>query len=222
VAATILVISDALLVRQTILEVLRRARFKRVVAIAGAQVPGWFDAGGGDAVALAFVDLHNMDRVGTRNASRELLAALRARWPRISVAALGWELQLAAHSRLAEVLLPLRRADGAALVQVARAATSRPRAPGPPACEQPVAPWPELSARERQVLDWLSIGADNLKIAAQIGISERSVKAHITNLFRKLGVENPAELALLGREAGFGVSPVADPPFRADARRVAG
>jgi two-component system, NarL family, nitrate/nitrite response regulator NarL len=60
-----------------------------------------------------------------------------------------------------------------------------------------------LSLRERQVLSLIGAGADNLKIAAQLDISERTVKAHVTGLYRKTQVENRTQLAILAREAGL-------------------
>jgi DNA-binding NarL/FixJ family response regulator len=60
-----------------------------------------------------------------------------------------------------------------------------------------------LSLRERQVLSLIGAGADNLKIAAQLGISERTVKAHVTSLYRKSQVENRTQLAILAREIGL-------------------
>ena len=65
-----------------------------------------------------------------------------------------------------------------------------------------------LSARERQVLTYLSAGADNLKISICLKISERTVKAHVSSLYRKLGQENRTQLALLARQ--LGVRPAAD------------
>lgn len=59
-----------------------------------------------------------------------------------------------------------------------------------------------LSDREREVLAYLSVGADNLQIAAMLRISERTVKAHVSSLYRKLGQENRTQLALLARQSG--------------------
>jgi DNA-binding NarL/FixJ family response regulator len=66
----------------------------------------------------------------------------------------------------------------------------------------------QLSPRESEVLSYVSAGADNLKIATMLGISERTVKAHVSSLYRKLGQENRTQLALLARE--LGVRPAAD------------
>ena len=65
-----------------------------------------------------------------------------------------------------------------------------------------------LSAREREVLGYVAAGADNLKIASLLGISERTVKAHVSSLYRKLSQENRTQLALLARQ--LGVRPMAN------------
>jgi two-component system nitrate/nitrite response regulator NarL len=61
----------------------------------------------------------------------------------------------------------------------------------------------QLSVREREVLSFISAGADNLKIASHLGISERTVKAHVSSLYRKLNQENRTQIALLARELGI-------------------
>jgi two-component system nitrate/nitrite response regulator NarL len=60
-----------------------------------------------------------------------------------------------------------------------------------------------LSAREREVLAYVSAGIDNEKIAGQLQVSERTVKAHVSNLYRKLEQENRTQLALLARKMGI-------------------
>ena len=47
---------------------------------------------------------------------------------------------------------------------------------------------PELTPRQRDILRWLSSGADNSTIARHLRISERAVKAHISNLLAALAV----------------------------------
>jgi two-component system nitrate/nitrite response regulator NarL len=66
-----------------------------------------------------------------------------------------------------------------------------------------------LTMRERQVLGYLALGDDNLKIAAMLGLSERTVRAHVSGLYRKLGSENRAQLALLARRYGVRAEPPA-------------
>lgn len=59
-----------------------------------------------------------------------------------------------------------------------------------------------LTLREREVLGYVAAGADNLQIAARLGITERTVKAHVSNLYRKLGVNNRVEMAMLALQLG--------------------
>ena len=73
----------------------------------------------------------------------------------------------------------------------------------------PVNPRPPLTDRERQVLDLLLTARSNREIASQLGIEERTVKAHVGRLMRKAGAENRTELSMLalshppGPGAGF-------------------
>ncbi len=59
-----------------------------------------------------------------------------------------------------------------------------------------------LTPRECEVLVHVADGQDNLKIAVQLGITERTVKAHVGALLRKLGAENRVQLAVLAIRAG--------------------
>ncbi|GAA2060681.1 LuxR C-terminal-related transcriptional regulator [Streptomyces carpaticus] len=54
-----------------------------------------------------------------------------------------------------------------------------------------------LTRRETQVLALLASGQPNRSLARQLGISERTVRAHITSLTRKLGIPTRIEAALL-------------------------
>ena len=60
-----------------------------------------------------------------------------------------------------------------------------------------------LSARERQVLAWVAAGADNGDIAQSLQITERTVTAHVSSLYRKLRQDNRTQLALLARQLGI-------------------
>ncbi len=53
---------------------------------------------------------------------------------------------------------------------------------------------PQLTDREQEVFDLLAGGLSNRGIAERLGISERTVKAHVSNLFDKHGVRNRTEL----------------------------
>lgn len=59
---------------------------------------------------------------------------------------------------------------------------------------------PELSAREREVLAFLSTGATNREIAEALHVSSETVKKHAAALYRKLGVRNRTEAAQFAPE----------------------
>lgn len=67
-----------------------------------------------------------------------------------------------------------------------------------------VAEFPELTEREREVLDHLAAGLANPAIAQQLGLSAKTVSNHVTNVFAKLQVANRAEAIIRAREAGLG------------------
>jgi DNA-binding NarL/FixJ family response regulator len=50
-----------------------------------------------------------------------------------------------------------------------------------------------LTAREHDVLEWLALGLSNRAIAERLGISEHTVKFHVTSIYGKLGVSSRAE-----------------------------
>lgn len=82
----------------------------------------------------------------------------------------------------------------------------------------PLSPLRDLSSREREVLACIAGGADNMQISELLKISERTVKAHVSSLYRKLAQKNRTQLALLARQIGVrppeGLSggPPAPPP----------
>jgi pimeloyl-ACP methyl ester carboxylesterase/DNA-binding CsgD family transcriptional regulator len=61
-----------------------------------------------------------------------------------------------------------------------------------------------LSPRERQVLALIAEGFSNAQIAAQLSISEKTVRNHVSNLFDKLGVWTRAQAIVFARDRGFG------------------
>lgn len=60
-----------------------------------------------------------------------------------------------------------------------------------------------LTARQIEILAFLSEGKPNKSIANILGLSEKTVKAHITVIFKTLNVENRTQAALAGRKAGL-------------------
>jgi DNA-binding CsgD family transcriptional regulator len=61
--------------------------------------------------------------------------------------------------------------------------------------ERPKYGWESLTPGERQVVDLATDGSTNPQIAAQLLISRETVKSHLANVYRKLGVNNRSALA---------------------------
>ncbi|MGH9209230.1 MAG: response regulator [Acidimicrobiales bacterium] len=59
-----------------------------------------------------------------------------------------------------------------------------------------------LSDREREVLELMASGANNIEIAEALIVSERTVKSHIGAIFSKLGVRDRAGAIVVAYEAG--------------------
>jgi DNA-binding NarL/FixJ family response regulator len=53
-----------------------------------------------------------------------------------------------------------------------------------------------ITPRERQIVQLLSAGASNKEIAKKLNVTERTVKAHLTAIFKKLGISGRLQLAL--------------------------
>ncbi|MCD4802953.1 MAG: response regulator transcription factor [Anaerolineales bacterium] len=60
-----------------------------------------------------------------------------------------------------------------------------------------------LTEREIEVLNGVAAGERNKEIAYRLGISERTIKAHLTHIFNKLGVDSRAGAVAVGAENGL-------------------
>jgi DNA-binding NarL/FixJ family response regulator len=74
-------------------------------------------------------------------------------------------------------------------------------APKPPVPQQT---FPELSDREREILDLITQGASNAEIAHRLVLSPKTVRNHVSNIFSKLQVADRAHAIIRGRDAGLG------------------
>jgi pimeloyl-ACP methyl ester carboxylesterase/DNA-binding CsgD family transcriptional regulator len=61
-----------------------------------------------------------------------------------------------------------------------------------------------LTGREGEILERIAQGLDNAQIAAHLGMSEKTVRNHITHIFDKIGVENRSQAIVRARERGLG------------------
>ena len=64
-------------------------------------------------------------------------------------------------------------------------------------------PGPSLTPREQTVLEHVARGLGNKQIAARLGISERTVKFHVSSVFAKLGAGNRTEAVTRAAQAGL-------------------
>jgi DNA-binding NarL/FixJ family response regulator len=72
----------------------------------------------------------------------------------------------------------------------------------------PPQPFPELTAREREILALIAQGYNNTEIAEALTLSRKTVRNHISNIFSKLQVADRARAIVRAREAGLGYEPV--------------
>ncbi|WP_019630371.1 response regulator transcription factor [Actinomadura atramentaria] len=66
------------------------------------------------------------------------------------------------------------------------------------------AAFPQLTDREREVLELIAQGRGNADIAATLFLSQKTVRNHVSNIFMKLHVADRAQAIVLAREAGLG------------------
>lgn len=118
----------------------------------------------------------------------------------------------AEHPGLHVILLasPLRQAADASVViestGVERAAAVMSLVPALRTGSEDKAPhkhWSRITARQRDVMRWLSVGLDNAAIGQRLRIGERAVKAHVSSLLDLFGLDNRTQLALLADRAGL-------------------
>jgi len=58
----------------------------------------------------------------------------------------------------------------------------------------------QLTDREEEVLRLVAKGMANKQVARQLGITERTVKAHLTSVFQTIGASDRTQAALWARE----------------------
>jgi two-component system nitrate/nitrite response regulator NarL len=120
----------------------------------------------------------------------DLLAAMKA-------GASGYVLKGAGADELAGVIRKV--AEGEVYVAPALAwgllrEMSRPR----------TSPLDELTTREREVLQLVAEGLSNQEVADRLGLAEKTIKHHMTNILGKLQVRSRVEAALLAYREGLG------------------
>ena len=70
--------------------------------------------------------------------------------------------------------------------------------------EQAPYPFPQLTAREQQVLERIAAGKSNLAIARDLALAPKTISNRVSSVLGKLGVTDRAQAIVLARDAGLG------------------
>ena len=114
----------------------------------------------------------------------------------------------------------VKGADGAEIVRAVQAVATGDAVYGSPVASRIVShfagrptdspttrAFPDLTPRERDVLELLSTGCRNHEVARRLGMSEKTVRNHVSQVLLKLQVPDRTAAALKAREAGLGNQP---------------
>jgi DNA-binding NarL/FixJ family response regulator len=125
-----------------------------------------------------------------------VFAAMRA-------GARGYLLKGAAQDVIARAITSVAQGEAIFGPAVARrvAAYFSGRAPQP---ATPPEAFPQLTAREREVLDLLAAGRTNAQIASALFLSPKTIRNTVSNVFAKLQVAGRSEAIVRARDAGLG------------------
>ena len=109
-------------------------------------------------------------------------------------AAIGYLLKAAEPDELIRGIRSAARGESPLDPRAARTMLSAQRTPGP---------LDALTEREREVLALVAEGLPNKQIARRLEISEKTVKAHLTSVFRAIGVNDRMQAGLWARRNGL-------------------
>src|SRR5829696_9254872 len=113
----------------------------------------------------------------------------------------GYVLKGAPPSEILKVLRAVAAGEAHFGPEIARRLMSFFSEPSPASPEET---FPELSAREVEILEFIAQGHSNAKIAARLFVSPKTVSNHISHIFTKLQVADRAHAIIRAREAGLG------------------
>jgi DNA-binding NarL/FixJ family response regulator len=117
------------------------------------------------------------------------------------VGARGYVLKGADPSEILKVVRAVAGGEAYFGPEIARRLMDFFSAPKPASSEEA---FPELTSREREILDLIARGHTNAKIAARLFVSPNTVRNHISHIFAKLQVADRAQAIVRAREAGLG------------------
>lgn len=211
----ILLADDHAMVRDGLIPFLERVQPGATVVEASTFVEAQAAARKSASLGLAVLDLYMPGMDGLNG-----LAALKREFPKLPVVILSGSTRpedaMAAMESGADGYVP-KTMRGETIVGVLRLVLSGERyippflfehratqSPGAaPATLPPDSPLAALTPRERDILNMIVDGAPNKVIARALDLQEVTVKAHLRNMFRKLGVANRTEAARIALMAGM-------------------
>lgn len=112
----------------------------------------------------------------------------------LNAGAIGYLLKDAEPDELVRGIQAAARGESPLDTRAARAMLSAQRTPGP---------LDALTEREREVLSLVAEGLPNKQIARRLEITEKTVKAHLTSVFRAIGVNDRMQAGLWARRHGL-------------------
>ena len=110
----------------------------------------------------------------------------------------GYVLKGVAARDLVEILRSV--ASGGAYVTPSLAAGLLYDLTAKPKVATAASPLDDLTDRERQILEGVAAGNSNKEIGAELGVTEKTVKHHMSNILQKLQVRNRVEAALIAQD----------------------
>jgi DNA-binding NarL/FixJ family response regulator len=119
----------------------------------------------------------------------------------VQAGARGYVLKGAQRAELVRAIRAVAAGDAIFGPAVARRLVAYFARPRPIGTESP---FPELTEREREILELIAQGRSNADITAQLVVSPKTVRNHVSNIFSKLQVRDRAEAIVRAREAGMG------------------
>jgi DNA-binding NarL/FixJ family response regulator len=189
----VLIIVDNALTAEGIRREMRHAPSCRVLGFVDGRSPC------GVAIADAAPDLVLVDDMSDGEATLSRIAEVRAALPRTKIVLLtvrmdpDWLADASAAGIDAAIAKSASPATVGLLVrEVASGHVFHAFAPGRPR-QRDVRVLPELTARELEMLRWVAAGSSNGRIARELYVTEQTVKFHLSNIYRKLGVANRTE-----------------------------
>jgi DNA-binding NarL/FixJ family response regulator len=141
----------------------------------------------------------------------ELIELIHARWPQTKAIVLsacddratidaalgaGASAYVLKSAHTVDIAAILRQAASGGVFHAPAAAPPRPRAPADPEL-------PALTDRERSILAAVASGMTTAAISRELWVSEHTIKFHLTNIYRKLGVPNRAGAVRFALEHGL-------------------